>query len=365
MKLTLNRLAFQEALALAGTVIPRSTPKPILQCIRLRTDKGKVFLSATDLEVGIVCQVDQVEIAEEGEAVVPAEKLSAIVRETADETILLEEAESTLHITASDSRYTIYGHDSRQYPSVPEFPGKADLDVPLTHLKEAIQQTLFAAAKESTRYALNGVLWEINGKKLNFVATDGRRLARTILTLPKAAKSPDGKVIVPSKTMSLLEKLPPDDQALVSVVFSENRIAASCRNVTLSSTLVEGTFPKYEDIIPKDYEKKVVLQTASALSAVRRAALLSSEDSKGIKISLQKGKMVFSSRAPETGDAQIEMAVEYEGAPIEIGFNPQFLLDVIRVISGDTFELQLGEPDRPGLIKCGPNFLYIVMPVNL
>ncbi|HOK66894.1 MAG TPA: DNA polymerase III subunit beta [Anaerohalosphaeraceae bacterium] len=365
MKLNLNRLAFQEALSLAGTVIPRSTPKPILQCVRIRTDKGRVFLSATDLEVGIVCQIGQVEIAEEGEAVVPAEKVSAIVRETADETILLEEAESTLHLTASDSKYTIYGHDSRQYPSVPEFPGKADLEVPLALLKESIQQTLFAAAKESTRYALNGVLWEIAGKKLNLVATDGRRLARSVIALQKAAKSPDGKIIVPSKTMALLERLPSDTESVVAVSFSENRISASCANVTLSSTLVEGNFPKYEDIIPKDYEKKVVLNTASALSAVKRAALLSSEDSKGIKISLQKGKMLFSSRAPETGDAQIEMAVEYDGPSIEIGFNPQFLLDAIRVLSADTFELHLGEPDRPGLIKSGNNFLYIVMPVNL
>lgn len=365
MKLVLNRLAFQEALALAGTVIPRSTPKPILQCVRIQTEKGKVFLSATDLEVGIICRIEQVEIAEEGDVVVPAEKVSAIVRETADETLTLEESESTLHILASDSRYTIYGQDSRQYPAVPEFAGKADLEVGLPHLKEGIQQTLFAAARESTRYALNGVLWEISGKKLNLVATDGRRLARSILPVQKAARVPEGKTIVPSKTMALLEKLPADAEASVAVSFTENRIAASCGAVTLSSTLVEGNFPKYEEIIPKDYEKKVVLNTQAAMSAVKRAALLASEDSKGIKISLQKGQMVFSSRAPETGDAQIQMSVEYEGQPLEIGFNPQFLLDAIRVLTADTFELHLGEADRPGLLKCGPNFLYIVMPVNL
>ncbi len=365
MKLVLNRPAFQEALTLAGTVIPRSTPKPILQCVRIRTDKDKVVFSATDLEVGILCQVMQAEIQEEGDAVVPLEKLSGIVRETVDETIVLEESESTVHITTADSKYTIYGHDSRQYPSVPEFSGKGDLEVPLEPLKEAVQQTLFAAAKESTRYALNGVLWEISGKKLNLVATDGRRLARCTLTLPKAAKSPEGKVIVPSKTMGLLERIPSDAQAVVSITFTENRIAAACGNVTLSSTLVEGNFPKYEDIIPKDYEKKVVLNTLSALSAVKRAALLSSEDSKGIKLSLQKGRMLFSSRAPETGDAQIEMPVEYDGPSMEIGFNPQFLIDAIRVLKADAFEMHLGEPDRPGLLKCGPSFLYIVMPVNL
>lgn len=365
MKLILNRQAFQEALALAGSVVPRSTPKPILQCVRLRTQKGKLFLSATDLEAGMVCEIDQVEIVKEGDIVVPADKVSAIVRETADETIQLEESESTLHITAADSRYTIYGHDSRQYPSVPEFTGKPDVEVALEHLKQGITQTLFAAARESTRYALNGVLWEIHDKKLHLVATDGRRLARSIIALQKAAQVPEGKIIVPAKTMSLLEKLPSDPQAVVAVSFPENRIAVLCGRNTISSTLVEGNFPKYEDIIPKDYEKKVVLDTQAAISAVRRAALLVSEDSRGIKISLQKGQMLFSSRAPETGEAQIEMAVEYDGPSIEIGFNPQFLLEAFRVITADTFELHLGEPDRPGLIKSDPNFLYIVMPVHL
>jgi len=133
----------------------------------------------------------------------------------------------------------------------------------------------------------------------------------------------------------------------------------------VSSNLVEGNFPKYEDIIPKDYEKKLTLNTAQMLSAVRRAALLANEDSKGIRLALDKGSLVLTSRAPETGDAQIDMAVDYSGEPIEIGFNPQFLIDVLRVIGADTFELHLGQPDRPGLIKSGSNFLYIVMPVNL
>jgi DNA polymerase-3 subunit beta len=128
---------------------------------------------------------------------------------------------------------------------------------------------------------------------------------------------------------------------------------------------VEGNFPKYEDIIPKDYTKKVVLNTEAALSAVRRAALLATEESKGIRLSLGGGELVFSSRAPEMGDAQVNMAVDYDGEPTQIGFNPQFLIDVLRVITASDFELLVGEPDRPGLIRSGSNFLYIVMPVNL
>jgi DNA polymerase III subunit beta len=128
---------------------------------------------------------------------------------------------------------------------------------------------------------------------------------------------------------------------------------------------VEGSFPKYEDIIPKDNDKKLVLPIETFTSAVKRAALLASDDSKGVKLALSKGSLIITSRAPETGDAQVDMAVEYSGEPMEIGFNPQYLVDVLRVLKTDALELHLGQSDRPGLIKSGANFLYIVMPVNL
>jgi DNA polymerase-3 subunit beta len=128
---------------------------------------------------------------------------------------------------------------------------------------------------------------------------------------------------------------------------------------------VEGNFPKYEDIIPTDYDKKLTLPTEATLSAVRRSALLTSEESRGVKLSIGKDNLLFSCRAPETGDAQINMAISYKGEPIEIGFNPQFFVDVLRVIKTPEFELELGQPDRPGLIKSGKDFLYVLMPISL
>jgi len=165
--------------------------------------------------------------------------------------------------------------------------------------------------------------------------------------------------------MALLDKIGAENEVKVSVRFVDNQIVFACGQVVVSSNLVEGNFPKYEDIIPTDYENKVSLSTEAALSAVRRASLLANEESKGIKLSLDKDALVFSSRAPETGDAQIDMAVKYDGAAMEIGFNPQFMIDVLRVIKTSDFELELGDADRPGLIRSGSNFLYIVMPVSL
>ncbi len=165
--------------------------------------------------------------------------------------------------------------------------------------------------------------------------------------------------------MGLLDKIGGNEKDSVTIKLVDNQILISCANVVISSNLVEGNFPKYEDIIPSDYDKKLTLSTEGALSAVRRASLLTSEESKGIKLSIEKDKLVFSGRAPETGNAQVDMPIDYKGEPIEIGFNPQFLIDALRVIKTPEFELELGQSDRPGLIKSGTNFLYVLMPINL
>ncbi len=366
MKVKFNRSALQEALNLVTSITPARTPKDILKCVRVTASGDAVRLCATDLEVGIHYRVAQVEVERDGDIVAPADKLAAIVRESIDDVIEIEVTETTIHIRGSDSHFAIYAHDVSQYPQVPDFEGAADVELTLGALQEAIDLCLFAAARESTRYALNGVLWEVEGKKLTLVATDGRRLAKATATLQAAAGAvPDGRVIVPAKAMGLLDRVGGDESQLAAVRFVGNQIVLACDPVVVCSNLVEGNFPQYRDIIPKDYDKKLTLPTEGTLSAVRRAALLAGEDSKGIRLALKPGAMIFSSRSPETGDAQIDMAVEYKGEPLDIGFNPQFLVDVLRVMKSDTFELHLGQADRPGLFKCGSKLLYIVMPVNL
>ncbi len=366
MKVNFNRSALLEALGLLTSVVPSRTPKPILRCVRIVAAEKQVNICATDLEIGINYLVSEVEVEEEGEVVIPADRLAAIVRESVDDVLSVRSEDCTCEILGSDSRFTIYGHELGQYPSVPGFGGEADMEVNLQSLQDGIEQCLFATAKESTRYALNGVLWEVKGKKLYLVATDGRRLARTIVGLSEApTEKSSQKIIVPAKTMALLDKIGGSDKDKVFVELVDNQIIISCANVVISSNLVEGNFPKYEDIIPSDYDKKLTLSTEGVMSAVRRSALLTSEESRGIKVAIGKNKIVFSCRAPETGDAQIDMAIDYKGEDIEIGFNPQFFLDVLRVIKTAEFDLELGQSDRPGLIKSGKDFLYVLMPINL
>jgi DNA polymerase-3 subunit beta len=366
MKANFNRSALAEALGLLTSVVPSRTPKPILRCVQITADKKEVRICATDLEVGINYLISEVQVDKPGEVIVPADRLAAIVRESVDEVLVLEAAEGACKVKGADSHFTIYGHEPGQFPVVPDFKGAGNINIALSNLQAGIEQCLFAAAKESSRYAINGVLWEIKDKKLMLVATDGRRLARCKVSLAAAPKDEvPANILVPGKAMGLLEKIGAGEKDTVAVKLVDNQILISCANVVISSNLVDGNFPKYEDIIPTDYDKKLTLSTESVLSAVRRASLLTSEESRGIKLSVEKGKIIFSGRAPETGDAQVDMPVDYKGEPIEIGFSPQYLIDALRVIKTPEFEFELGQSDRPGLIKSGTNFLYVLMPINL
>jgi len=366
MKANFNRTALAEALGLLTSVVPSRTPKPILRCVQITANEKEVRMCATDLEVGINYLISEVQVDKPGEVIIPADRLAAIVRESVDEVLVLESSEGACKITGADSHFTIYGHEPGQYPVVRDFDGTGEIKISLSNLQAGIGQCLFAAAKESSRYAINGVLWEIKDKKLMLVATDGRRLARCRVSLAAApAGEVPANILVPGKAMGLLDKIGAGEKDTVAVKLIDNQILISCANVVISSNLVEGNFPKYEDIIPTDNDKKLTLSTEAVLSAVRRASLLTSEESRGIKLSLEKGKMVFSCRAPETGDAQVDMPVDYKGEPIEIGFSPQFLIDVLRVIKTPEFDFELGQSDRPGLIKSGANFLYVLMPINL
>jgi DNA polymerase-3 subunit beta len=235
----------------------------------------------------------------------------------------------------------------------------------LDDFKQACRQVVFAAAKESSRYAINGILFELKGKKLALVATDGRRLARRRLSVTVSGDSPfsQQRVIVPPKALALVERM--DDGDVVNIGLDGSRIVISSGEIVITSNLVEGTFPKYEDIIPTDYPRRFQISTSALAIAVRRAALLTTEQAKGIKMSLANDMMVLSSRAPEAGDAEVRLPVPGVGEPLDIGFNPQYLLEPLRLVASETVQMELGEPDRPAIIKAEPDFLYVVMPINL
>ena len=371
MKVICNRGALLEALNVAGNVVASRTPKPVLQCVKVTAADDRLTIGATDLEVAIRYSDSQVQIEQGGETLLPADKFRDIVRECMDDTLAIEVAPDNVgaamaSIKGQDSHFKIFTQKAADFPPVPDFEGEADFTIAGGVLKQLIGQTLFAAAKESTRYAFNGILVVAKGKKINLVATDGRRLASARADLLTDKLSKDGaKAIVPAKAMQLIDKLVDDPEEAVGMQIRENQVIFHTSHATLTSNLVEGQFPPYEDVIPKDTDKKMTANTADFLSAIRRAALLTTEESKGVRLAFGKKGLVLTSRSPEAGEATINFPCKFEGADVEIGFNPSFLTDALRVVDADEITLEMTAPNRPGLIKGGPGFTYVIMPVNL
>ncbi|HWE03001.1 MAG TPA: DNA polymerase III subunit beta [Tepidisphaeraceae bacterium] len=366
MKVICNRGALLEALSVTGSVIAPRTPKPVLQCVKLTAADDRLTIAATDLEVAVRYSDAQVQIEQAGETLVPADKMRDIVRESVDDTLSIEITGDTANIRGQDSHFKIFTQKASEFPPVPDFEGEPDIEIPGGALKQLIGQTIFATQKDATRYAFNGVLFAIKGKKLALVSTDGRRLAMSKGDLSSDKLANDGaKIIVPTKALNLLDKLIADPDELVGMQVRENQVMFHTSSATLTTNLVEGQFPPYDDVIPKDADKKMSAATADFLGAIRRAALLTTEESKGVRLQFTKKGLVLTSRSPESGEATVNFPCKYEGADVEIGFNPTFLTDALRVVDSDEVSLELSAPNRPGLLRGGANFLYVIMPVNL
>ncbi|HVS72744.1 MAG TPA: DNA polymerase III subunit beta [Phycisphaerae bacterium] len=380
MKLLVNRAALVEALGLASSVVLARTPKPVLTCVKLvanNTGSGPKTLTvvATDMELALQYTLTQVDIATPGVALIPAGKLSEIVNNSPDDTLTLETNADTTVIKGSDAHYKVFGYNPEEFPPVSSFDGEPDFSLSAGSLRTLLDRTRFAAAREMTRYAINGVLFEKKGKKLLLVATDGHRLAQTRDDTIGEEGGKDVSAVVPIKAINLIERLLTDPEQTVSLQFKENKLfvqvgggstdAGGGVTATMSTSLVEGTFPPYGDVIPKDSDKKVTLNRDRFFSAVRRAALLTNEESKGVRLAFSGGTLSISSRAPEMGEAKIDLPVEYGGEALEIGFNPTYLLDALKVADQETVTFEMKTPNKPGLLRSGPGFLYVVMPVNL
>jgi DNA polymerase III subunit beta len=380
MKAIVHRQALVDVLNLACGVVPPRSPKPVLTCVRLSTaatPRGKVLRCvSTDLEATLETTLSQVDIKQDGSALLPANKLNEIVNSSPDETVALDVSGDKATLKGADSTFTLLGYNVEEFPPISAFEGEADFSISAGLLKSMLDRTRFAAAREMSRYAINGVLFERKGKKLSLVATDGHRLAQARDEV-QSSNSKDLSAVVPIKAINLLDRLLTDSEQVVQLQFRENKLFAQIltsganekegASVTamFSAAMVEGSFPPYQDVIPKDCDRKASINRDKLLSGVRRAALLTNEESRSVKLSFAAKQLVISARAPEMGDAKVELPIDYAGEAIEVGFNPNYLADALKVAPTEEITFELKSPGRPGMIRSGNNFLYVVMPVNL
>ncbi len=382
MKAVCDRSALLDALNLISGVVAVRTPRPQLQCVHINAhkqdDAGSLTLVGADGEIALSLSTMNIEVHEPGVALIPADKLRQIVAaEDNEQTLTLSTEDDSLTVRGADARFNIFGYPAAEFPAPPEFPKDSSkvIGIRCGDFAQLISKTLFATARENSRYAINGVLIVAEKKKIQLIATDGRRLALARGGLLTGADS-EIQCIAPTKALTQVLKLIDDPDEPMRLAITDNQAffafghPEETPRALLASNLIEGAFPPFEDVIPKDQDKKAVFNTALLASAFRRAAILTNEDSRGVKMCFagdgQNQSLKLTSRAAEMGDAEVDVATEsYDGDPVEIGFNPQFIIDALKVIDDDQVTIELKAPNKPGLIRTGPSFTYIVMPVNL
>lgn len=353
---------------LKGTQIVQNavSPKaslPILSNILIETKEGGIQLTATDLDIGISC-FTPAKIIEKGSITIPSKRFGEIVKELPDDHIMVEAKKNdTTILSCGECVFRLVGLTAEQFPKLPKFQENQSLTLEQSTLKDMLVKTSFAMSYDETRYVLGGTLFVIDRNTITMVATDGRRLALIKKDLNQEVNF-EKRIIIPHKTISELSKILSDGED-IKLIFGDNQILFQMQEVTIISRLIEGEFPKYQEVIPKQIKDRVIIDREGFLSGVKRASLLTTPESQSIKIDVFKGKMVISKVAPNIGEAKDEIDIEYKGKEVSAGFNPHYLMDVLRNINQKEVVMELVGAESPGVIRTADNYIYVILPMQL
>ncbi len=371
MKVTCDRGELVEAVGGVARVVPPRNPSDALRCVHVVAEDGVLRLAATDAEIGLRLALERVAVDRSGEALVPADRFAEIVRSCDDASLVLETDGHKLDVRAGSGHFVVIGMEPAEAYPVPAMPGDDAVVFGFTvdagTLERLVSRTAFAAATETSRYAINGVLVQRAARQLRFVATDGHRLA--IAEGRPASGDAEGQAIIPTKALAVLVRLLDLADEVVEVRITETqaffRVGEGPNAAELSTSLVEGAFPPFEDVIPREHDKKAVANVEVFARALQQASLYTNKDSKGVRMSFGEDSLTLTSRVPEEGEAEITLGLDYEGEPIQIGFNAGYLGEALKVLDDETLTMELKAENKPGVIRTGSEFTYVIMPLHL
>jgi len=374
MKLSIDKVDLQRGLARLQAIVEKRSSMPILANVLLtasgKSETGRLELAATDLEVGIRGS-QPAKVTKPGALTISARKLYDIVRELPEEPIQLEATSNAyLDIRCGRSHFTLAGTSAEEYPSLPDFSPGRMVRLQAAVLSQMIEGTMYAASLDETRYNLNGVYFEVAAEtaRIRMVATDGHRLALVERIAGSDVTGLASGVIVPRKGLAELKRLVDEaDADEVEIGFEGNSGLVRSGGVTLVMRLIEGEFPNYQQVIPKQCDHFLVLTADVLVRALRRVSLLSAEHSRAVKVELSEGKLQLSSRTPDLGEAQEELDIDYAGPSTSMGFNARYLLDCLSALGAK--EVRLGFRDGGSAVEVRPTddleSVAVVMPMRL
>jgi DNA polymerase-3 subunit beta len=373
MKFKINRDHFANGLAQVLNVVGSKATMPILSNVLIEAEKDHISLTTTNLDLGIRCKI-KAEVKETGAVTLPVKRLAGIVRELPNVDVTVDASPNhQIKLTSGGSTFRIMGIGKEEFPPLPEFGEEKAHSLAQDELSSMLKSVAYAQSTDETRYILNGVYFNFKDGKLALVATDGRRLALIAKEMDIPAES-SGAIILPAKTVSELTRLL-DKGAKVKINFNERRAAFQIGtdkdasglvdHVYLYSKVVEGNYPNYQQVIPKETHQRIKLERELFLQCVHRAALVCSEKANSVKIKLSSNLLEITAQSPDFGEAHESMAIGYSGPDLQVAFNPAFLMDPLKALSKDEVFFEVKDEVSPGVFKTLENFVCVIMPVRL
>ena len=369
MKLTITREQLQEGLVAVAASVPAKTTLPILSNILLEATTDGIRLSGTDLDIAVSTTVSA-SVDQEGAITLPARKLVEIVRELPSAAIrLTASGEQRVTIECGRSKFRLLGLPREEFPAFPTVKFDGSWRTSSKDLQKLIAHVAFAASTEESRPILNGVLWELRPERMRMVATNGHRLARMDVPTPPSGNTAQADLIVPPKALEQIRRLFRADEE-VEIAKSENHLGFRSPTTQIFTRLIEGPYPNYEQVIPRENDKSATADKAAFASALRRMSIVASDQTHRIRMAFANGSCKLSVQTPDLGEAQEEITVSYDGDPLEIGFNASYLLEILKYIPTDEVRLTFKAPERAA--TCEPvgwndpsSYLTLVMPLRL
>lgn len=372
MKFVISTQELNNLVTKCQNVVAQNSTIPILSNLLIEATEGELILTATDLTVGVRCY-KEAKILEEGATTVPAKTFASLTRElTAVNLEVTTNDNEITEIVADSSRFKIHGMNRAEFPSLPELKGATQFTIKQKDLRSMLFRTAFAVSREDNRYTLTGVSLNIDNGKATFVGTDGKRLARTQLDIVLDS-SISGRYIIPIKAVEeILKNLTGNDEANVALM--PDKIAVEANNTILITKLLSGDYPDIESVIPEKAEVVVTLHREELMTLLRQVSLFTGESMHSVRFSFTDGELKLSVNTTEVGEGKVSMPIDYQGQKIDIAFNPNYFLDILRHSEGETLRIGVTDAFNPGLITYQDKItipstdtspLFVLMPMRL
>ncbi len=368
MRFTISREKLQEGLNAVSASIPTKTTLPVLANILVETTDRGIRLSGTDLDIAVSTEV-AADVEASGAVTIPAKKLSELARELPPAPVKIAAlGEQRITLECGRSKFKLLGLPRDEFPTFPVVRFNESWRIKSGDLQKLIGATVFAVSTEESRPILNGVLWELRPEQMRMVATNGHRLAK-METPIVASSAPASDLIVPPKALEQVRRLFPAEEEL-EVARGENHIGFRSPLTSVFTRLIEGPYPNYDQVIPRDNDKYAIADKSALVSALKRMSVIASDQTHRIRMAFNSGMLKFSVTTPDLGEAQDELPIRYNGDPLEIGFNASYLLEILRFMPTDEIRLTFKAPERAATIEpegwSDPaTYMCLVMPLRL